>query len=221
MMGLKTKELKGIYLVTEDYAKGRLEYARDALQAGVRIIQLREKKASGKEFLRLAKEMKTLCETYNAVCIVNDRLDIALLSGADGVHVGQDDLPVEEIRKILDERIIVGVSVKNVEEAIEAERKGASYVAVSPVFDTLTKEDAGKGVGLDVLRQIKRQVRIPVVAIGGINRENMVEVLEAGADCVAVVSAITRAEDPTNAASELVRIFNDYYQGNLKRGELN
>lgn len=213
------KEIRGVYLVTEEYEKGHAEYAKAALKAGVRVIQLREKKANSSEFLKMAKEIRRLCDGYNALFVINDRLDIALLSGADGVHVGQDDLPVKEIRKIAGREFIVGVSVASLQEAFEAQRCGAYYVSVSPIFDTSTKEDAGKGLGLEILRQIKSEIDIPVVAIGGVNRENIVDILDAGADSTAVVSAITRADNPENAARELVKIFESRFQA-LRKGEL-
>ncbi len=214
------KKIKGIYLVTEEYKKGHFEYAKAALRAGVKLIQLREKTASGRKFLKTAKEVKNICNEYNALFMINDRLDIAMLSGADGIHVGKDDLPVREIRKIVGKEFIVGVSVASLEEAREAQSEGASYVAVSPVFNTSTKEDAGEGLGLEILRQVKSEIDIPVVAIGGINKVNILDVIEAGADCVAVVSAITRAENPEGAARELVELFESSYL-TLERGECN
>lgn len=202
------ERIKGIYLVTEEYAgRTHAEIAEIALKAGVSIVQYREKHKTTRKMIEEARRIKAIAERYSALFIVNDRVDVAVISEAHGVHVGRDDATVSEIRRYFPENLIVGVSVRSVEEAISAQEQGADYVAVSPVFDTATKEDAEPGVGLSVLEQIVRSVTIPVVAIGGINMGNLAEVVRAGAKSCAVVSAITRAEDPYESARELVNIF--------------
>jgi thiamine-phosphate pyrophosphorylase len=202
------KRIEGIYLVTEEYAgRSHLEIATLALKAGVSIVQYREKQASGKKMLEDARAIRKITKNFGALFFVNDRLDIALLSGADGVHVGQMDIPPSAIKSFFKERLLVGVSVANVDEALEAEKSGADYVAVSPVFDTATKEDAQAGVGVRVLKEIVHAVKIPVVAIGGIKKENLEQIIKAGASSAAVVSAITRAADPYQAALELVKLY--------------
>lgn len=198
------RRIAGIYLVTEN---DHLKVARAALDAGVHVIQLRDKQMTGRMLVEMARELKQLAERPGAVFLVNDRVDVALAAGADGVHVGQEDIPVELIRRFVPEDFIVGVSVKTVEQAVKAEADGASYVAVSPVFETPTKPDAGAGLGLESLSQIRKAVSIPVVAIGGINRTNITDVFRAGADAAAVVSAITRADSPYQAARELVSLY--------------
>lgn len=203
-------KIEGIYLVTEKFgAFNHLIVCRLALKGGVRIIQYREKQESTRVMVEEAREIRKLTRDYNALFIVNDRVDVALFSEADGVHVGQKDASVSDIRKFFGSRFIVGVSVRTVEEALLAEKEGADYVAVSPVFDTTTKEDAEKGVGLESLKVIAESVRIPVVAIGGINKDNLASVIKSGANAVAVVSAITRSNDPEKAARELVETFNN------------
>jgi thiamine-phosphate pyrophosphorylase len=141
--------------------------------------------------------------------IVNDRVDVAQIVGADGVHLGQDDIPAGEARKILGPEKIVGVSVETAEEAKAAERAGATYVGTGPVFATFTKTDAGRPYGVDLIRLIKTATTLPVVAVGGINANNVARVVHAGADGVAVVSAVMSAEDIAGAVRELIRRFDE------------
>ncbi len=195
-----------LYIVTDRQAsRGRdhLELVRAALEGGADTIQLRDKGMSGRELYSLALEMGTLVRSCGATFIVNDRLDIALAAGADGAHLGQDDIPVSAARAISPARFIIGASVGSVAEALEAERDGADYLALSPVFSTPTKGDAGPGHGLDVLRQIRSAVSVPVIAIGGINHGNARDVILAGAEGVAVISAVLGAEDVRSAARSL------------------
>lgn len=187
-----------LYIVTDRQAghgRGHLEMARDCLAGGADIIQLRDKTMTGRPLLSLAREMAALTRSYQAMFIVNDRLDVAMAAGADGVHLGQDDLPVAAARAIAPPSLIIGASVGSVQEAMAAEREGADYVALSPVFSTPTKHDAGPGHGLAVLRDIKAAVSLPVIAIGGIGLHNVVDVIMAGADGVAVISAVLGADD--------------------------
>jgi thiamine-phosphate pyrophosphorylase len=142
--------------------------------------------------------------------IVNDRLDVAITCGADGVHIGQDDMSVSTARQLAPPGFIIGVSVASVEDAIEAERDGADYLSLSPIFSTASKDDAGPGHGLDRLREIRRAVSIPVIAIGGINRQNVRDVIEAGADGVAVISAAVASPDITTAVRELRDLVREY-----------
>lgn len=187
-----------LYLVTGEscLAPGYtlVQAVEDALQAGVTLVQYREKKAGGKEMLDTAKKLAELCHQYGASLIVNDRLDIALLSGADGVHLGQSDLPAAEARKLAGEGFIIGVTAHNVAEARDAEASGADYLGCGAVFTTHTKQDTVP-LGLAGLRAIREAVHIPLVGIAGITSENYRQVLAAGADGVAVVSAIMGAED--------------------------
>lgn len=194
-----------LYVVTDDRlsnGKGHVEVARESYEGGADAVQLRVKDHNPK-FLEWAVEIAHISKTYERLFIVNDDIDIALRSGADGVHVGQSDMGLSEVRKIVPDEFIVGVSVGNVEEALEAERGGASYVALSPIFDTASKSDAGCGHGLETLSDIRKAVKIPVLAIGGINKENVADVIRAGADGVAVISAVVSQQNIAEAAREM------------------
>jgi len=173
------------------------ETAHIVLRAGIKWIQYREKDKSRREIYHESIRLKNLAEKFNAVFIVNDHPDIALAVNADGVHLGQDDLPLKEARKILGKEKIIGVSTHSIEQAIEAERGGASYIGFGPIFLTETK-DAGEPKGIQMLREIKRLITIPVVAIGGINIENIKPTLDSGADAVAVASAILKGDISEN-----------------------
>lgn len=159
------------------------------LMTGVRWVQYREKWKSRREIYEEAVRLQRFTYDYNATFIVNDYADIAMCVDADGVHLGQDDLPLKEARKILGRDKIIGISTHSLEQAIEAERGGADYIGFGPVFHTLTKK-AGKPKGTDLLRKVKEQVNVPVVAIGGISLKNIGSVLHTGVDAVAVASAI-------------------------------
>jgi thiamine-phosphate pyrophosphorylase len=183
--------LGGLCFIT-DSKVCRLSYEEMTLRvlnAGVKWVQYRDKKNSRKKIYEQAVKLRRITEKYNSVLIVNDYADIALAVDADGVHLGQDDLPMREARKIMGKDKIIGISTHNLKQAIEAEKEGADYIGFGPVFRTRTKK-AGSPKGTVILRDIKRQVHIPVVAIGGINIENIRSVLDAGVDAVAVASAI-------------------------------
>lgn len=194
-----------LYVVTDDVLSNGLshiEIADLAYRGGADVVQLRVKNDDPR-FLMWAKEISAISKRSGALFIVNDDIDVALKSGADGIHVGQSDMPVQEIRRIVPKDFIVGVSVGNVQEAIDAEKGGASYVALSPVFDTSSKSDAGAGHGLKVLGEIRKAVSIPVIAIGGISKENASDVIMSGADGIAVISAVVSQKDVAKAAAEL------------------
>jgi thiamine-phosphate pyrophosphorylase len=192
-----------LYLVTDrGLSRGRsnLEIITAAVNGGATVVQLREKHASTREFLNEALAVKQFCDDHKVTFIINDRIDIALAVDADGVHVGQDDMPIEYARRILGENKIIGVSAFDQKEAVEAEKTGADYVGVSPIFTTPTKPELDKGVGLKGLARIRQAVKIPLVAIGGLGPSNAYDVTMAGADGIAVVSAIVSADDPKAAA---------------------
>lgn len=200
-----------LYLVTDPLLnKGYpvLAQIELALKGGVKIIQIREKKMPVPEFIRLASEALRLTREQNAFLIINDSVEVALAAGADGLHVGQDDMPVKQARKMLGEDAILGVSVKTVEEAIEAEKGGADYIAVSGIFPTNTKQDVGYLPGLEGLRDIKKRTSLPVVGIGGINIQNCRSVMEAGADGIAVVTAITMSDNIPETCRRFLSILN-------------
>lgn len=203
--------MRGLYLVTDrELCRGRplTEIVRQAVEGGVAYVQLREKGLSFRDFVDEAREIKKLLETYHVPLIINDRVEVALACGAAGVHLGQSDMPYSEARKIMGDKAIIGLSVETWSDVEEAQRFDVTYIAVSPVFATPTKTDTKKPWGLQGLKKIKKFSRHPLVAIGGVNEKNISAVVEAGADCVAVVSAICAADDPVSAARRLSRLTN-------------
>ena len=203
---------KKLYLVTNsdsfESEDAFLDAVASALEGGVDIVQLREKKMGANEILNLGKKIKLLCSQYNATFIVNDRIDIAAILQADGVHLGQDDLDVKSAREILGHNTIVGVSTHEPKHALKALEDGADYIGVGPVFATPTKE--GKTpVGLEYVKWASENVQIPFFAIGGIDEENVSQVVEAGAKKIAVVRAIINAQNPAKAAEFFLHSLND------------
>ncbi len=197
-----------LYVVTDpDLSLGRspVEVAALAYEGGADVVQLRDKHADGGRLLEWAKEIRKIADTNGKMFIVNDRLDIAMLSKADGVHLGQSDIPVSDARELVSPDFLIGVSVKSVEEALEAERNGADYLGLT-VFETRTKADADPAGGLGLLKEIHLSVNIPVVAIGGMSRDNAASVVRAGADGVAFVSAVVSKKDIALASKELKAI---------------
>jgi thiamine-phosphate pyrophosphorylase len=186
--------MKGYYFITDEKLskKGNLSDVKNAIKAGVKIIQFRKKQGETKELFNEALKIKKICK--NATFIVNDRIDIALAVNADGVHLGQNDLPLKNARKLMKKKII-GVTVHNIKEAIQAEKDGANYLGVSPIYKTTTKQDAGKPKGIKLIKKIKKVSSLPLVAIGGINLENAEEVIKAGADCICAISAVVTKEN--------------------------
>ncbi len=198
-----------LYLVTDrSLSLGRpLEYVvEEAVKGGVSMVQLREKSCSSKEFYRQAIAIKACLKPYGIPLIINDRLDIVLACEADGLHIGQSDLPYEVARKILGKDKIIGLSVENIQDALEANKLDVDYIGISPVFGTPTKTDTAKELGLTGVREISLISKHPSVGIGGINSSNAREIIQAGADGISVVSAIMSASDPRLAASQLSAI---------------
>ncbi len=195
-----------LYLVTDRRLAGGgslEEIVGESVRGGVTVVQLREKKICSRDFVELARALKRKLDRVKTPLIINDRLDIALACGARGVHLGQDDMDCKTARLIAGPEMIIGVSVSRVEEAVQAMTDGADYLGVSPVFDTATKTDTPPATGLEGLRNIRRSVGLPLIAIGGINARNAAEVVENGADGVAVVSAIMASAEPCEAARSL------------------
>jgi thiamine-phosphate pyrophosphorylase len=197
----------GVYLVTEDRgpAAGRLRVVEAALDAGARVVQLRDRGTSKRELIAEARAMKAACAARGAVFIVNDDVALAWASGADGVHVGQGDFPPEEATRLLGEDKLIGLSVSALDEAIEAERLGVDYIGVGAIYSTPTKPDAELG-GLELLRAVRGAVGKPLVAIGGIDAGNAADVFAAGADAVAVVRAVFAAPDVAGATRRLLDV---------------
>ena len=195
-----------LYVITDEAISGGLshaEIARRAIAGGADVIQLRDKVCGCRELIRIGRKLRDITKKSGTLFIINDRLDVALACGADGVHLGQEDMCAAVARQLSPPGLIVGISVGTVAEAVSAEQDGADYIALSPVFSTASKYNAGPGYGLDVLRQIRRNVSLPVIAIGGINQDNVREVIAAGADGVAVISGVVGSPDITIAAREL------------------
>lgn len=195
-----------LYVITDVAVAGGLthgEIAQRAIDGGADVIQLRDKEMSSRELVTVGRELRGITRKTRTLFIVNDRLDVALACDADGVHLGQDDMRADVARQIAPPGFIIGVSVGTIDEAVRAESQGADYLAVSPVFSTASKYNAGPGRGLDVLREIRQAVRIPVIAIGGITKNNVQEVIAAGADGVAVISAVAGSADIAGAAREI------------------
>jgi len=175
-----------------------------AVDGGATLVQYRDKGSSAREMYDTASGLRVVASEKRVPFIVNDHVDLALALGADGVHLGQDDLPARAARRVLAEDAVVGVSVGCVAEALEAESDGADYVSIGPLYHTDTKPDAGAVASREVVREIVQAVKIPVVAIGGISRSNVAEVMRLGVSGVAVVSAVMAAADPARATRELI-----------------
>ena len=206
---MKPKIDYSLYLVTDSgLSAGRSheEIVSCALRGGATIVQFREKESCTRDMVQTARRLGDLCRLHGAPFIVNDRLDVALAVNADGIHVGQEDMPAALARKLIGPDRILGVTAHNVEEALQAIAGGADYIGASPVFATSTKTDAGDPIGPDGLAAIAQISCVPVVGISGINAVNAAQVINAGAAGVAVVSAIISAKDVEAAARELRRI---------------
>lgn len=198
-----------LYLVTDrELSLGRetLNIVSAAIRGGVTCVQLREKNCSTREFIDEARAIKQLLEKQerSIPLIINDRVDVAMAIGADGVHLGQTDMGLTDARRLLGSAMIIGISAESVEDALRAERDGADYLGISPVFATPTKTDTAPPLGLEGVRAIRAAVSLPLVGIGGIHQENTADVLRAGTDGVAVVSAIVSASCPRSAAASLI-----------------
>ncbi len=197
-----------LYVVTDPVLKGDRpleEVCLGALEGGATALQLRDKQASTRSLLDQARLLLDLCRRKGALFLVNDRVDVALAAGAHGVHLGQEDMPLAEARKILGEEKVIGISVRTPGEARAALEGGADYVAANLVFPTSTKTDLEGPLGLEGIRALRAAADLPLVAIGGIHEGNAASVVEAGADGVAVVSAVMAAPDPKAAAERIRR----------------
>jgi thiamine-phosphate pyrophosphorylase len=198
--------MRGLYLVTDRQlcgARSLEDVALQALQGGVSCVQLREKEVSTRFFVEEAQKVKSLTAQFKVPLIINDRLDVALAAHADGIHIGQEDMPYKEARRFMGPRAIIGLSVETWDDVVTAQELDVNYLGVSPVFETPTKTDTKGSWGLEGLAGIKAYSRHPLVAIGGLNAANAEDAIMAGADCIAVVSAICAAPDPLQASRQL------------------
>lgn len=204
--------MRGVYLVTDRglcLNRSLQDVVLKAVQGGVSCVQLREKDLPTRDFIEEAAAVKKILLPFQVPLIINDRIDVALACGADGLHIGQQDIPYDKARKLMGERAIIGLSVETWEDVESVEKLDVNYIGVSPVFATPTKTDTKEPWGLAGLRKIRAFSRHSLVAIGGINISNAQAVAEAGADCLAVVSAVCSADDPSAAATELKNIMDE------------
>ena len=198
-----------LYLVTDDSSNEEkfLNTIEEGIKGGVSVVQIREKTAETLDFYNLALKVKKITSKYNVPLIINDRVDVAMAIDAEGVHVGQSDMPCDITRKLIGNDKILGVSAATISEAKKAEKDGADYIGTGAVFPTATKDDAPSITKKD-LKEIVESINIPVVAIGGITLDNACELLDTGISGLSVVSAIMSAENPKKASEELLNIFN-------------
>ena len=193
-----------LYVITESaISKGRDNefIVKEAIKGGAEIIQLREKELDKDQIKEEAVKLLKICRENNVLFIVNDYIDIALEIGADGVHLGQDDMSIEEAREICGDKLIIGLSTHSVEQAIDADQEDVDYITIGPIYKTRAKDYT---VGVEIIKPVVDNVLKPVIAIGGINKDNVDEVLSQGVKSVAVISAVVAADDVKKAASELV-----------------
>ncbi|MGC8971884.1 MAG: thiamine phosphate synthase [bacterium] len=197
-----------LYVITDEkigLGRSHIFLAEEALKGGATVIQLRDKEKTGRELYKIGVKLREITKKYGALFMVNDRVDIALAVGADGVHLGMNDLPISVARRIAGNKFIIGASVSSPEEAVLAEKEGADYISAQSIFETSSKEDV-KVIGIEGLKAIVKVSSLPVIAIGGINKHNAIEVIKAGAKGIAVISAVVSKEDVRSATEELKRI---------------
>lgn len=194
-------------IVDRGMIKGRspIQVAREAITGGATALQLREKKMEGRDLYTFASSLKKIAKKRRALFIVDDRVDIAKACDADGVHLGNKDLPIKIARKILGKKKIIGATVRNLSQALKAQKEGADYLSLGPIFPTRTKQGLPPPRGLKAITRIKKKIKIPLIAIGGINRNNVTSVIKAGADGVAIASAVVEAKNIRKATKELLK----------------
>jgi len=210
------KKIKGYYFITGSVLSrsGNVKDVKAAVRAGVNIVQYRNKTAQTGLLCREAIKLKKICK--NVLFIVNDRVDVALASGADGVHIGQADMPFAAARKLLGDNKVIGVTVHSVSQAKKALALGVDYIAVAPVFKTGTKKDAGKPTGVSLIKKIKEISKVPVAAIGGINQVNARSVINAGADALCAISCVVSKKDAPAQIQKFQELFKKYKVSHLQ-----
>lgn len=201
-----------LYLITDRKVLSSqfslLSSVEAALKGGVKAVQLREKDLGTRELLDMAYTMREITDKYRAKLFINDRVDIALSVEADGIHLGQKSIPAYAVRRIVKDKFMIGVSAHSIEEAKQAEKGGADFITLGPVYQTPSKLKYGQPLGVDIIRKAKDEISIPVFAIGGIKKDRIKEVLDAGADGVALISGILGAKDIKEKAGEFLRLLN-------------
>lgn len=210
---MPSKKLKdfGLYFITDSKLtkKNVIDDVKLAVKGGVKIIQYREKWLSTKQMLEEAKEIKKICKKNNVLFLINDRIDIALAVDADGVHLGQDDMPYRYARELLGKEKVIGLSAHSVKDALQNQKAGADYTSIGPIYHTQTKKNAVP-IGLEPISQLKNKLKIPFVAIGGINELNMNDVLKAGAKNIAMISTIITKNDIEGSVMKFIKNINKY-----------
>jgi thiamine-phosphate pyrophosphorylase len=201
--------VKGYYFITDSKLSraGNESDVLSAVSCGVRVVQYRNKNSETREMYQEAVRLGEICRDFGSIFLINDRIDIALAAKADGVHLGQSDMPCPAARRLLGPDKVIGVTVHNLAEAREAQSVGADYLGVSPIFQTATKPDAGKPAGIRLIEEIQREVDIPLIAIGGINHDNAPEVVRAGADGLCAISCVVAKENVREEISKFQEIF--------------
>ena len=199
-----------LYFVTDSCLsrKGIISDVKSAVEAGCKIVQYREKNKSTKEMISEALAIKKICDG-KAVLLVNDRVDVALAVDADGVHIGQSDISFEDARRLLGDDKIIGLTVHNLDEAVDAERLGARYVGLAPIFETDTKEDIRVPCGVCMIEKVRQGVSLPIVAVGGISKDNIGDVIQAGADSAVCISAVVGSDDVFGEICECIKIIKE------------
>jgi len=204
------KKINGIYVIIDpDFinSENPVDMTKKVLDGGAKVIQLRNKHENTTETIEWAKKISRLCSEYGAISIINDRIDIACLSEADGVHLGQNDVYPDDVTKITDKKLIIGTSNALIEEINISEKNNSSYIAIGSIFPTITKNNT-RPASLELLKQAKNICSKPIVAIGGINQQNIESVIETGVDSVCIATAITLAKDPEKTTKSLSNYFN-------------
>lgn len=200
------KQIGRLHVLTDTVLQCRfshLELARMAIKGGADTIQFRQKIGTTREMIEIVRQLKKLCKDSGVTLIVNDRLDVAIAADADGVHLGKDDFPIPQARKLLGESLIIGGSAASLEEAQKCLAEGADYIGFGPVYPTTSKADAGPVTGIELLKQAVAAIPLPIIAIGGISVENTAEVMRAGARGIAVISAVCCQKNPEQATRAL------------------
>lgn len=208
------KKLKnfGLYFITDSKLtkKTAIEDVKAAIKGGVKIVQYREKDLSTKQMIEEAREIKQICKKSNVLFLINDRIDITIAVNADGVHLGQEeDMPYNIARNLLGKNKIIGLSAHSVRDALQNQKIGADYTSIGPIYHTTTKKIANT-IGLEPINQLKNKLKIPFVAIGGINESNINEILKAGAKNVAIISGIVAKDDVKDAVKNFIKKINSY-----------
>lgn len=206
------QQIGKLHILTDIVLQNRfshVELAKLAIRGGADTIQFRQKSGSTREMIQAARDVKQVCEERGVTFIVNDRVDVAIASGADGVHLGQDDFPIPLAREVLGKGCLIGGSAATIEEARICLSEGADYVGFGPVFPTTSKDDAGPVSGISILKEVVQSISLPIIAIGGVSADNAAEVMEAGAHGIAVISAVCCQEDPEEATRALHRVLTE------------